>query len=159
VPHARERLTIASEPLSSSDAQVLIGRLNAELTVRYPDPDDRHFELTEAQVGDGSGVFLVARSGGEPVACGALRRVDEVTGEVKRMYVLPGARRGGVGRRLLAELERQARLMDIRRLVLETGERQSEAIRLYEVAGFARIPCFGEYEGSPMSVCMEKALD
>jgi GNAT superfamily N-acetyltransferase len=153
-----ERSTITPEPLSGPPAQVLIGRLNAELTERYPSPGDRHFDLAEAQVSGERGVFLVVRVNGEPVGCGALRRIDGVTGELKRMYVEPQARGSGLGRRLLAELEQHARRLGLRRLVLETGDRQHEATRLYEGAGFTRVPCFGEYTG-PASVCMEKALD
>lgn len=152
-----ERLTIAPEPLSGADAQALIARLNDELTERYPRAADRHFGLTEAQVADGSGVFVVARLHGAPVGCGALRRLDDVTGEVKRMYVAPPARRSGVGRGILVALERHALALGLRRLVLETGDRQEEAFGLYASAGFARIPCFGEYTG-PRSVCMEKLL-
>ncbi|HZD72181.1 MAG TPA: GNAT family N-acetyltransferase [Actinomycetes bacterium] len=151
-------VAITAEPLSSPAAAALIERLDAELTERYPNPEDNHFELTDEQVGEGRGVFLVARVAGRPVGCGALRRLDGVTGEIKRMYVAPLARRAGVGRRLLAELERHARRLGLHRLVLETGERQPEAIRLYERAGFLRIPAFGEYVESPASVCMGKAI-
>jgi GNAT superfamily N-acetyltransferase len=159
VSSVSERLIITPEPLSGSDAQALIARLNAELTELYPKPDDRHFELAEAQVSEGRGVFLVARVDGAPVGCGALRQLDPATGELKRMYVAPGSRGYGVGRRVVAELEQHARSLDLRRLVLETGDLQVEAMGLYESAGFTRIPCFGEYAGSAVSVCMEKALD
>jgi putative acetyltransferase len=154
-----DRLTILAQPLSSPEAQSLIGRLNAELTERYPDPEDRHFELSEAHVGDGHGVFLVARLDGVAVGCGALRRLDGSTGELKRMYVAPADRRGGVGRRLLAELEDHARGLGLRRLVLETGVHQHEAMGLYERAGFVSIPRFGEYVDSAASVCLGKSLD
>jgi GNAT superfamily N-acetyltransferase len=103
-------------------------------------------------------VFLVAALDGEAVGCGALRRLDDATGELKRMYVAPAARRLGVGRGLLDELERRARGLGLRRLVLETGLRQHEAMAMYERAGYARIECFGEYEGGGASVCMEKLL-
>jgi GNAT superfamily N-acetyltransferase len=156
---AAERLTISPEPLSGADAQILIARLNAELSELYPRAEDRHFELAEAQVSEGRGVFLVARADGDPIGCGALRQLDRVTGELKRMYVAPGSRGYGVGRRVLAELEMHARSLGLRRLVLETGDRQPEAMGLYTSAGFTRIPCFGEYAGSAVSVCMEKALD
>jgi putative acetyltransferase len=150
---------IAPEPLSSLDARALIARLDAELTERYPNPADNHFRLDAGEVSDGNGVFLVARDGGRAVGCGAVRRIDESTGEIKRMYVDPKRRRSGLGGRLLAELERHARELGLRRLVLETGERQPESIRLYERAGFARIDRFGEYVDSPASVCMGKSLD
>src|SRR3984893_15102520 len=75
-----EHSTITAEPLSGSDAQMLIARLNDELTERYPTPQDRHFELADAHVSGDRGVFLVARLDGDPVGCGALRRLDDVTG-------------------------------------------------------------------------------
>ena len=151
-------LVIAPEPLTSPDVQALIARLNVELTESYPNPEDNFFELRDEQVDGRQGVLLVARVGGEPVGCGALRRLDPATGEVKRMYVAPAARGTGVGARILDELERHARSLGIRRLVLETGERQASAVRLYERAGFARIPCFGEYAAAPLSLCMGKDL-
>jgi putative acetyltransferase len=154
----RGPLAVTAVPLSHPDALALIELLDAELTERYPNPDDNHFELTAAQVSDGQGVFLLATMGAEAVGCGALRRLDQETGEVKRMYVVPAARRGGVGRRLIAELEQHARRLNLHRLVLETGEQQPESIGLYERAGFARVPCFGEYAGCPASVCMGKSL-
>lgn len=149
---------IAPEPLGSADAGALMALLDAELTERYPNPEDNHFELTREQVAEGSGVFLVARMSGRPVGCAALRRIDADTGEVKRMYVVPSERGRGVGGRLLAELELTARGLGLRRMVLETGERQPESIRLYERAGFVRIEPFGEYVDSPASVCMGKPL-
>ncbi|HXM57265.1 MAG TPA: GNAT family N-acetyltransferase [Candidatus Dormibacteraeota bacterium] len=152
-------LTIAQEPLFSADARALIARLDAELTERYPNPGDNHFELTAEQVGDGRGVFLVARRDGRPISCGALRAIDVRTGEIKRMYVEPAHRSRGIAGRLLAELEDHARRLGLDRLVLETGERQPESIRLYERAGFVRIDRFGAYVHSPASVCMGKALD
>jgi GNAT superfamily N-acetyltransferase len=151
--------TIAREPLFSPDAQRLIASLNAELSVIYPNPADNFFELAEEQTAGDRGVFLLARVDGRPVGCGALRRIDTTTGEIKRMYVAPAARGTGLGRRLLDELERHARGLGLRRLVLETGPRQPEAIGLYQRAGFARIPCFGEYRHAPLSVCMAKPLD
>jgi ribosomal protein S18 acetylase RimI-like enzyme len=59
---------------------------------------------------------------------------------------------------VLIELEAEARRLGVRRLVLETGPRQPEALALYKGAGFAEIPLFGEYVGSQFSVCMEKYL-
>ena len=53
---------------------------------------------------------------------------------------------------------REARALGCARPVLETGIRQPEAIALYERAGFSRIPAFGEYVHSPLSVCMGKDL-
>jgi ribosomal protein S18 acetylase RimI-like enzyme len=42
--------------------------------------------------------------------------------------------------------------------VLETGNRQVPAVRLYESSGFTRIPAFGIYANDPTSVCFAKTL-
>jgi putative acetyltransferase len=151
-------LVIAPEPLTSPGVRALFARLDAEVTEHYPNPEDNFFALAEEQVDGRQGVLLVARVDGEPVGCGAVRRLGPATGEIKRMYVAPAARGGGIGARILAELERHARELGIRRLLLETGERQAEAVRLYERAGYARVPCFGEYANAPLSLCMGKDL-
>lgn len=145
-------------PLDAPLVQRLIGALNAELTARYPEAGANHFQLDADEVAPGRGVFLVAFAGDEAVGCGAVRRLDQATAEIKRMYVVPARRGGGVGRTLLDALEEHARELGIERLVLETGVRQPEAIALYERAGFAVIPPFGEYIGSDLSVCMAKDL-
>jgi putative acetyltransferase len=143
----------------SPTARALIEALNAELSSRYPEPGANHFRLDPDEVADGQGAFLIASSFGKPVGCGAVRRIEARTGEIKRMYVSPEARGRGFGRAVLAALEAEARALGITRLVLETGLRQGEALALYERAGFSRIPAFGEYVNSPLSVCLAKEVD
>lgn len=151
-------LTVTPARLSSTDARRLIRQLDTELAERYPDPADNHLTLDEAEVAEAHGVFLIARLAGQPVGCGAVRRIGPGLGEIKRMYVAPASRGYGVGRRLLSELEQHARRWGMDRLVLETGERQPEAIRLYERAGFVHIDRFGPYLHSPASICLGKDL-
>ena len=86
-----------------------------------------------------------------------MRLISPDEAEVKRMYVANVARGMGVGRALLRALEGEARELGARRLVLETGVRQPEAIGLYESAGLERIEAFGEYVGSEFSVCMRRS--
>jgi GNAT superfamily N-acetyltransferase len=75
------------------------------------------------------------------------------------MFVVPPARGRGVGGRILAALEDWAASAGMTRLVLEAGDRQREAIRLYERAGFVAIPCFGEYDADAvLSQCFEKVI-
>ncbi len=160
MPHEAKRMEVAVQrgDLLSPLARTLIEALNAELSSRYPEEGATHFRLDGDEVGPGRGAFLIASRAGEPVGCGAIRRIEERTGEIKRMYVRPEERGRGVGRVLLDALEAEARALNISRLVLETGVRQSEAIALYQRAGFSRIAPFGEYVGSPLSVCMAKEL-
>jgi GNAT superfamily N-acetyltransferase len=149
---------VEREDLRSATAATLIQALNEELSQRYPEDGANHFGLDPEEVGEGRGVFLVVRSADRPVACGAVRRLDSQTAEIKRMYVVPELRGQGIARRLLAALEAESSALGISRLVLETGDRQPDALALYERAGFDRIPAFGEYVDSPLSVCMAKRL-
>lgn len=92
------------------------------------------------------------------MGCGALRRIDETTIEVKRMYVVPEARGTGVAGALLDALHREAAAAGATRMVLETGPEQPEALALYCRAGYAQIPCFGAYADSPHSLCFARNL-
>ena len=149
---------VRREDIACAVAASMIAALNAELTRLYPEDGANHFRLDLEEVAAGRGAFLVAYCRGNPVGCGAVRRLDADTAEIKRMYVEPSARGLGVGRAILHALESEAYALNVDRIVLETGERQVEAVTLYERSGFRRIPAFGEYVGSPLSVCMEKRL-
>jgi GNAT superfamily N-acetyltransferase len=158
---AAPSLVIRRADMSSPLAQRLIIDLNAELSRRYPEEGANHFQLDEHEVANGTGAFLVAYRRDVPIGCGAVRRLDATTAEIKRMYVRPSARGKGVGRAVLAELEQEARRLGARRLVLETGVRQPDAIAVYRQAGFTEVPLFGEYAQSPcpeLSICMAKDL-
>lgn len=157
-PMDRDDLIIERCDIRSAPAMALIAALNAELTGRYPEAGANHFRLDPEEVADGRGAFLIASRSAMPIGCGAVRRIDERQAEIKRMYVSPAERGHGVGRALLAALEAEARRLGVSRLALETGARQPEAIALYQRAGFSRIAPFGEYVGSPLSVCMAKAV-
>jgi putative acetyltransferase len=78
--------------------------------------------------------------------------------EIKRMYVAPAFRGRGVSVTVLKALEGFGRARGWSRLVLETGTEQPDALRFYEREGYARIPNFGDYAGSALSVCVAKPL-
>jgi GNAT superfamily N-acetyltransferase len=154
-------IEIGREDLLSPLAQRLILALNTELESRYPEEGANFFRLDPDEVTEGNGGFFIAYIGGDAVGCGAVRRADPDVAEIKRMYVAPSARGRGVGRVILNALEAEARRLGAGRIVLETGPRQPEALALYEHAGFARIPLYGEYLHTPhpdLSVCMAKDL-
>ena len=144
-------LTINAEALESTDARRLIGELDDHLNSLYP-PEDNFTELPTADA------FLIARIDGVAIGCGAVRFIDATTAEVKRMYVAPTARGGGVGREIVRALEAFAVAEGARRLVLETGPKQVEAIALYEQLGFAVTPCWGQYINGKNSICYAKPL-
>ena len=151
-------VVVQGQDIRSPLAHQLISELNEELLARYPEEGATHFRLDADEVAPGRGAFLVAYVDGEAVGCGAVRRIEDGVGEIKRMYVRSAARGRGVGAAIPAALEVEARRLDVTRLVLETGERQLEALALYRRAGFVVIPPFGEYVDSPLSVCLAKEL-
>jgi GNAT superfamily N-acetyltransferase len=130
----------------------------AELTERYQNANS---EPGPAPTAESITLFLVAfdDDGTTPIACGGLRQIDEHHGEVKRMFVVPDRRGSGVAALVLRSLEETARNeLGWDRLVLETGDRQPDAIRFYEREGYRRIPNFGHYAASEYSLCYELAL-
>jgi putative acetyltransferase len=153
-----EMLEIKPFGLTSPEAQELIAELNAELSAMYPEEGANHFRLEPEEVQPGKGLFLIAAMGDLHLGCGALRRLDGRNGELKRMYVRGQARNRGVGRELVRTLETEAKKMGITRLLLETGVRQLAALELYAKEGFVQIPCYGEYVGSSLSICMAKDI-
>jgi GNAT superfamily N-acetyltransferase len=146
------------EELSAPVVRKLISALNAELEARYPEEGANFFRLEPEEVAEGRGAFLVAYLAGTPVGCGAVRTIEPGLAEIKRMYVDPTIRGRSVGRQIVDALEAQARQLGAKRIVLETGPRQPDAIAMYEHAGFDEIPLYGEYIGSLFSVCMAKNL-
>ena len=139
------------------DAVRLCEQQRVELAERYGRPDS---ELGGPPDPDQIRVFLIARDpdSGEAVGCGGLRPLDDRAGEVKRMYVVPARRRGGVAGQVLRALERHARDLGWATLRLETGDRQPDAIAFYERHGYRPIPTFGGYAGAAGSVCFERDL-
>jgi putative acetyltransferase len=85
------------------------------------------------------GALFVAYDGPTPVGCAALRELTSGVGELKRVFVRPSHRGGGVGRRLTARILQQARKEGHQRVVLDTLPRMVHAISLYKDMGFLPI--------------------
>jgi putative acetyltransferase len=95
---------------------------------------------------------------GMAVACGALKKFDEITAEIKRMYVKPEYRGRGISKKILLKLEHHARELHYKRLVLETGLKQPEAMNLYSKFEYTPIKCYGRHSNDPDSRCFEKLI-
>ncbi|EPR77279.1 GCN5-related N-acetyltransferase [Leifsonia rubra CMS 76R] len=85
------------------------------------------------------GVFMIVEGSGSALGCGGIRQLDEGRFEVKHLWVRPDGRSAGLGRKLLGELERQARHWEATELVLDTNESLAAAGGLYRSSGFD--PC------------------
>jgi putative acetyltransferase len=102
--------------------------------------------------------FLVARSEGRAVGCGALLIGGEGEAEIKRMFVAPRLRGRQLGRRILVALESQALAESVRVVRLETGVRQPAALALYRSHRYIERGPFGSYAADPLSTFFEKRL-
>ncbi len=85
------------------------------------------------------GRLLLAWTEGALAGCVALRRIDDATCEMKRLYVRPQFRGQGAGRTLAEAIIQQAREIGYRTMRLDTLPSMREAIPLYESLGFTRI--------------------
>jgi len=135
------------EALPESEVAVqLLTRYYEELDVRFPggfDPE-RTAAAPGAELCPPSGWFFIARLDGRAIGCGAVRKLDETTAEIKRMWVDPAVRGRGVGRRLLAALESAAARLGCRLVRLDTSSHLPEALGLYRSAGYSEIPPYND---------------
>lgn len=180
---ARQTLARAPDPAALVAAMDLIATvLNQSHTeIRPADPDSpqaqyclrQYFDLLAAKVDAVTpdlfplpdphsdsyrpprGVFLLAWSDGLPVGCVSLRPLDGATAEVKRLWVAPDARGQGLARRLMAEIESQARALGYRALKLDTNAALTEALSLYRRTGWHETAA---YSGFPSTHWFAKTL-
>jgi len=132
------------EAPATADARWCLARYFDELATRFEagfDPG-RSNPASDADMTPPNGVFVVARLDGAAVGCGALRRVDGATGEIKRMWTAPSARGCGVARKVLRRLEATARQWRLKALRLETNRTLTEAQALYRNEGYREVAAF-----------------
>jgi GNAT superfamily N-acetyltransferase len=142
-------------PFDHEHFQLLIKELDKEFWVRYPDTQQNFDPFNKV---DASCHVILAYLNEEPAGCGCYRPKLADTVEIKRMYVRPAFRNRGLAGQILARLERQAAGKGFSRSILETGNKQPEAIRTYQKNGYHIIPNFPPYENVRESICMEKML-
>jgi putative acetyltransferase len=141
------------------DGVALRAAQRADITERYGADLEPGQRPTAADIA----VFVIAYDAvsGTPIGCGAFRDLpaEPPTVEVKRMYVRPDYRGRKIGQLVLRDLEARAQQRGAVRVRLETGDKQPEAIRLYEGAGYRQIPNFGDYADDESSLCFERVLE
>ncbi len=153
-------ITVEVESVYSEDAANLINQLTLELRGRYPeDPQQGAARFKPEDLDVPNAAFVVARVGGVAVGCAAIRPLSADTTELKRMFVHPNLRGRGLGAKILLKLEQVAPSLGMRTIRLETGDRNPEAVALYEKNGYSRISAFPPYEDDTWSICMEKILE
>ena len=101
---------------------------------------------------------VVLYDGDEAVSCGAFKRFDEYSCEIKRMFTEPSQRGRGRAGIVLDELEKWARESGYVSTVLETSVKLEAAKNLYLRKGYCRIDNYGQYRDAPDSLCFRKEL-
>jgi len=158
-----DRLIIRAESPDQPDARALLAELDGYLASLYP-PEANHIVDVQGLLAP-EVTFYLAREGSQAVGTGAVRRMPgtgetggQPFGEIKRMYVDPAFRGREIGIKLLDVIERQLRSEGIRLALLETGARQTQAVRLYQGCGYTRRGVFGGYPDNGLSVFYGKAI-
>lgn len=147
------RLAVRVEPVApgSAGARRVLEAYFRDIVSRFHGREATRPEVDAAMRAEPSddlrppgGLFFVARSGGAIVGCAGLRLLDPGLGEVTRVFVLPAARRRGVGQLLLETVEAAARERQVSTLRLDTGSHLTEAQQLYLRNGYREVPPFND---------------
>lgn len=126
-------LTVTLTSARNDAVRLLVAELEDALSAAYP-PENRHGLPLEA-IFQPHVRFFVATLDGNSAGCGGVALFDGFA-EVKRMYIRPAARGQGVARAILASIEAETREANLPVLRLETGDKQTDALRLYRRYGF-----------------------
>jgi drug/metabolite transporter (DMT)-like permease/ribosomal protein S18 acetylase RimI-like enzyme len=143
---AAAALEVRTVATTDPTAAELLDSYASEFDVRGIVREPGRVETIASEYEAPRGKFLVVYEDGRAIACGGIRSLGNGSGEIKRMYVVPDARGRGVGARLLAQLEDEARRAGYRRLRLDTAASLTAAQGLYRSAGFHEI---ADYNGNP----------
>lgn len=148
-------MTIKRTDSSNKDFQNLVQLLDADLAIRNGEDHSFYDQFNKIDAIKNCIVIYVDEI---PAACGAFKKFDEETVEIKRMYTNPDFRKRGLATAIVKELEFWAKELNYTKAVLESSLEQNEALSVYEKSGYTRIPNYGQYIGIDKSVCYEKFL-
>ncbi|MBL7880723.1 MAG: GNAT family N-acetyltransferase [Chryseobacterium gambrini] len=148
-------MTIKRTDSSNKDFQNLVQLLDADLAIRNGEDHAFYDQFNKIDAIKNCIVIYVDEI---PAACGAFKKFDEKTVEIKRMYTNPDFRKKGLATAIVKDLEIWAKELNYTKAVLESSLEQNEALSVYEKSGYTRIPNYGQYIGIDKSVCYEKVL-
>ena len=145
-PHAAtSAIRVIPQRADHPDAAALLAAYVGEIQRRLGAFDPaRSVSADPEEMAPPRGAFLVVYDADAPVACGGIKTIGEATGEIKRMFVDPAARRRGHGRRLLTALEDAARTLGHRAVRLDTADPLVEATDLYVATGYRPIAPYND---------------
>jgi pimeloyl-ACP methyl ester carboxylesterase/GNAT superfamily N-acetyltransferase len=143
------QIRVAEEPFDTPASAQLVSEYVAEIKAMYPEwTPDVPPRMTAHDVEPPHGRWLVAYRDGRPVGCAGLKRINQGTAEIKRIYVVPQARGAGVARALLARVEQAARKAGYGVVRLDTGAKQQASVALFESSGYQPI---ADYNGNAVA--------
>lgn len=140
----------------NSDFISLVKKLDAYLKITDGDDHDFYNQFNNIDV---IKYVVVVYKNDKPIGCGAIKHFDSNRVEVKRMFVDSSQRGFGIAPKILNELEIWAKELSYKKCILETGERQVEAVKLYHKSNYKRMSInYGQYKGVMNSLCFEKKV-
>lgn len=137
-------ITVETVDGASPDARACLDAYAADIDERFPEGFDPATLVRPHEVSGDAGAFLVAYEEGRPVGCGALRRLGPGAGEIRHVWVDPGARRLSLGRRILDGLEQRAVERGFTVVRLDTHAALTEAQEMYRACGYTEIPRYDD---------------
>ncbi len=134
----------------------LVKKLDAYLKITDGDDHDFYNQFNGIDV---IKHILIVYKDDIAVGCGAIKHFDDDNVEIKRMFVDASQRGQSIAPKILSELESWAKELGYKKCILETGERQIAAVKLYQKSHYKRMHInYGQYKGIVNSLCFEKEI-
>lgn len=152
------QIDVAERLPSHPDASILLDAFYQEQVKRYGFADP--IEMNPPDYATPNGLFVVAYLDIVPVGCGGYRWLDRLsqTIEIKKIYLLPASRGRGTGHAVMSWLEHHAIAAGARRVLLETGVRNTAAMRLFADAGYQPTDSYVEDRDPAINRAFAKSL-
>lgn len=151
-------IEIGIDPLESDEIKHVINRHLTTMHSNSPPESCHAFDLSGLRSSDVS--FWSMKLEGKTIGCGALKALNNESGEIKSMHVLSEFRGRGFSKLMLEHILADAKNRNYKSLYLETGSMDSfiAARELYKSYGFKECPPFGDYVLDPNSCFFELSL-
>ena len=137
----------------NTDFKSLVKELDTYLKVTDRDEHDFYNQFNSIDVLKHT---IVAYIDNNAVGCGAFKKHDDSSVEIKRMFTKSKERNLGVAAHIILELETWSKELGYQSAILETGVRQTEAVNFYRKNKYCTIPNYGQYKDALNSLCFKK---